>query len=98
MPSVAVVDVETTGLNPYRHDRIVELAALIVGSDGTALREFETLVNPERDIGPTHVHGLTSGDVLNAPPIWGDSRGVDRGSFGLRRHSRPKCEVRLFVS
>ena len=65
--TIAVIDVETTGLNPYRHDRIVELAALVMSPDGRVLREFVTLINPERDIGPTHIHGLTTQDVLAAP-------------------------------
>jgi DNA polymerase-3 subunit epsilon len=67
MTCIAIIDVETTGLNPYRHDRIVELAAVVVRPDGTVLRTFETLVNPERDMGPTHLHGLSTSDVLTAP-------------------------------
>lgn len=67
MAFLAVIDVETTGLNPYRHDRIVELAALLISSDGTILREFVSLVNPERDIGPTRIHGLTTKDIIFAP-------------------------------
>jgi DNA polymerase III epsilon subunit-like protein len=67
MPPIAVIDVETTGLNPYRCDRIVELAALLIRSDGTVLREFVSLINPERDIGPTRLHGLITRDVLGAP-------------------------------
>lgn len=67
MTCVAVIDVETTGLNPYRHDRIVELAALVISLDGSVRREFVTLVNPERDIGPSRVHGLSTRDILAAP-------------------------------
>jgi DNA polymerase-3 subunit epsilon len=67
MTCVAVIDVETTGLNPYRHDRIVELAAVVIRTDGTVLRDFATLVNPERDLGPTGVHGLSTRDILAAP-------------------------------
>lgn len=67
MACVVVVDVETTGLNAYRHDRIVELAALVIALDGTVLREFVTLVNPDRDIGPTRLHGLTTRDIMAAP-------------------------------
>lgn len=33
MAHIAVVDVETIGLNPYRHDRIVELVADARGRD-----------------------------------------------------------------
>lgn len=67
MTYLAVIDVETTGLNPYRHDRVIELAALVMELDGEIIREFATLVNPERDIGPTSVHGLTASDVTSAP-------------------------------
>jgi DNA polymerase III subunit epsilon len=67
MPYIAVIDVETTGFNPYLNDRIVELAAVVIDLNGTQHREFSTLLNPERDIGPTRVHGLSSGDVISAP-------------------------------
>ena len=64
---LAVIDVETTGLNPYRHDRVIELAALMMRLDGEIIREFVTLLNPERDIGPTSIHGLTASDIIAAP-------------------------------
>jgi DNA polymerase-3 subunit epsilon len=64
---IAVIDVETTGLFPFRHDRVVELAAVVIRSDGEIEREFTSLVNPERDIGPSKIHGLTSEDILCAP-------------------------------
>jgi len=67
MPCVAVIDVETTGFNPYLNDRIVELAVVVIDVNGTQLREFSTLLNPERDIGPTRVHGLSASDVVSAP-------------------------------
>jgi DNA polymerase-3 subunit epsilon len=35
--------------------------------DGESTREFATLLNPERDIGPTSIHGLTASDILSAP-------------------------------
>lgn len=66
-PSIAVVDVETTGLFPSRHDRIIEIGIVVIRPDGDVSVEFESLVNPKRDIGPTSVHGLTSGHVLRAP-------------------------------
>ncbi len=64
---IAVLDLETTGLNPRKHDRIVEIGIVVLGLDGTVHAEYETLVNPRRDIGPTSIHGIMSGDVLNAP-------------------------------
>ncbi len=64
---VAVIDVETTGLFPNRHDRVVEIAIVIIGANGQLQQEFVSLVNPARDIGPTSIHGLTSADILHAP-------------------------------
>jgi len=63
---IAVIDVETTGLYPGK-DRVVEIAVVVVTPDGKRLGEFSTLVNPERDVGPTSVHGLTAQDVYSAP-------------------------------
>jgi hypothetical protein len=65
--SIAVIDVETTGFSPRHGDRIVELAIVVIHAHGPVLREFVTLLNPERDIGPTHIHGLTASDVRHAP-------------------------------
>jgi DNA polymerase-3 subunit epsilon len=67
MTCLAVIDFETTGLNPFRHDRVIEIAAIVIGPDGTTLREFTSVVNPDRDIGPTSIHGLTATDVCSAP-------------------------------
>lgn len=64
----AVVDVETTGLFAGRwHNRIAEIGVVLVGRDGTIGGEWTTLVNPERDLGPQHVHGIQASDVLSAP-------------------------------
>lgn len=63
---LAVVDVETTGFG--RLDRVVELSIVVV--DSTTLEvveEFDTLVNPMRDIGATGVHGVTASMVEAAP-------------------------------
>lgn len=67
MKSFAVVDVETTGLNPYKYDRIVEIAIVLMLPKQGIVQEFTTIINPERDIGPTSIHGLTASDVVNAP-------------------------------
>ncbi len=66
-PLIGVIDVETTGLFPHRFDRIIEIAAVVVSTDGRIEREFVSMVNPERDVGPTSIHGLTATDVLHAP-------------------------------
>lgn len=62
-----VIDVETTGFSPRLGDRVVEVAAVRMLGDGTVLDQWSTLVNPERDIGATHIHGITAGEVLDAP-------------------------------
>lgn len=64
---IAVIDVETTGLFPYRHDRVIEIAVVVVNAGGFVEREFVSLINPNRDIGPTRIHGITSEDVQQAP-------------------------------
>jgi len=62
----AVVDVETTGLSP-RLDRIIEVAVVALTESGTVEWAWSTLVRPERDVGPTHIHGLRASDVAGAP-------------------------------
>ncbi|MFF5927055.1 DEDDh family exonuclease [Streptomyces hydrogenans] len=62
----ALVDVETSGLVP-RRDRILSVAVLTFGPDGTQTGEFSTLVNPGCDPGPVHVHGLTPERLAGAP-------------------------------
>ncbi len=62
-----VVDVETTGLFPGGHDRICEIAVVRVRADGSVIDEYSTLVNPERDLGPTHLHEIRAADVRDAP-------------------------------
>ena len=63
----AVVDVETTGLFPEKNDRIVEIAVIRVDADGRRLDEYCSLVNPNRDLGPTHIHGITATQAMAAP-------------------------------
>jgi DNA polymerase-3 subunit epsilon len=64
---IAVLDVETTGLSPWKHDRIVEIGIVVMDADGAIEAEYETLVNPTRDIGPSCIHQIRSADVLHAP-------------------------------
>jgi DNA polymerase III subunit epsilon len=64
--SVAVVDLETTGVLPST-DRVVEVGVVLLDDAGTVEQEFGTLVDPSRDIGPTSVHGIRASDVVGAP-------------------------------
>ena len=62
----SVLDVETTGLSPNR-DRIIEIAVVRCAPDGSFLDEWSTLVDPGRDPGPTHIHGIHAADLAGAP-------------------------------
>ncbi len=56
----AIVDCETTGLVAQR-DRIIEIAAVVMKSDGTITSEFVSLINPHTgDAGRTDIHGIKS--------------------------------------
>ena len=57
---IVALDLETTGTNP-KYDRVVQIGAVKVYPDGRE-KEWETFVNPERDIPPevTKVHGITN--------------------------------------
>jgi DNA polymerase-3 subunit epsilon len=64
MQRFAIVDTETTGFG--KSDRILEIAVVLM--DGTEIiNEWETLVNPERDISNSDIHGITSNQVSMAP-------------------------------
>jgi DNA polymerase-3 subunit epsilon len=65
----AVIDFETTGLSPAQHHRIIEVGVVHVAPDGTVEDSYETVVNPSRDLGPTHIHRLRGVDVRDAPPF-----------------------------
>lgn len=67
MAGYTCIDFETTGLFPTRHDRVVEVGVVFVDESGQVEGEWSTLVNPGRDVGPTHLHGITAREVLRAP-------------------------------
>ena len=72
-PKIVVLDVETTGT--FRTDRIVEISLITLDENSMPIDEYDTLVNPERDIGLSHldgtnvtsIHGITATMVANAP-------------------------------
>jgi DNA polymerase-3 subunit epsilon len=57
-------DVETTGFN--KNDRIVEIG-LVTFKNGQLLEEWSTLLNPQRDVGKSNIHGITASMVSTAP-------------------------------
>jgi DNA polymerase-3 subunit epsilon len=60
-----VVDVETTGL--ARDDRIVSAAVYRLDARGDVEDHWYSQVNPQRDPGPTWIHGLTAEVLADAP-------------------------------
>lgn len=60
-----VVDTETTGI--YTSDRIVEIALLTLSLDGELIDSFDTLIQPQRDVSASHIHGITASMVVSAP-------------------------------
>ncbi|MFC4015254.1 exonuclease domain-containing protein [Nonomuraea purpurea] len=63
----AVIDTETTGLRPTWHDRIIELGIVHLDASGEITREWGSLVNPGRDLGPQRIHRIIAADVRHAP-------------------------------
>lgn len=70
----SVLDTETTGLFPGGHDRIAEIAIVRMNRHGEVLDRWETLINPERDLGKQSLHGIQSRDLLSAPHLQGRGR------------------------
>ncbi|WP_150250606.1 3'-5' exonuclease [Nocardiopsis deserti] len=63
----AVLDMETTGLDPREGARIVEIAVVRVRGDGKLVEEFSTLVDPRAPVGGREFHGIGEGDTVGAP-------------------------------
>jgi DNA polymerase-3 subunit epsilon len=68
-----VIDTETTGLDPLRGDRVIELGCIEIVNRIPTGREFHCYINPERDIHPeaVAVHGLTP-EFLRGKPVFKD--------------------------
>jgi DNA polymerase-3 subunit epsilon len=65
----AVLDMETTGLEPREGARIVEIAVVRVRGDGKLVEEFSTLVDPRAPVGGREFHGIGEGDTVGAPTV-----------------------------
>lgn len=61
----AVVDFETTGLENTA--RIIEVGIVVVDARMRVREEYETLIDPQRDLGRTEIHGITPSMVSVAP-------------------------------
>ncbi len=63
---VAVIDFETTGLSPG-YDRVVEVSVVRIDPGQEPRIAFDTLVNPQRPMAATEIHGIRDEDVREAP-------------------------------
>lgn len=72
LPPITVFDLETTGLDPRKGHRIIEIAGVRM-ENGQIQREtgFAAMVNPERDIPweARQVNKISDEEVRNAPTI-----------------------------
>lgn len=68
MERFAVIDTETTGFG--KTDRLVEIAVVLVEGK-EIIQEWETLINPERDISNSNIHGITS-ELVSLAPIFAE--------------------------
>ncbi|MFI6225870.1 exonuclease domain-containing protein [Micromonospora echinospora] len=87
----AVIDIETTGLRTSWHDRIVEVAVVHVNETGQITDEWCSLVNPDRDLGPQLIHGISAAEARRAPrfeQLAGQLAGLLRGRV-LAAHNLP---------
>ena len=62
----AVLDVETSGLDP-RHHRVLQVAVTQLDASGSIERRWSTLVDPGVDPGPVDLHGITAERLAGAP-------------------------------
>ena len=70
--SFAVVDFETTGINPET-DRVIQVAAIVINGVGEIVESFDTVVRPESPAqythGAEHVHGISEEQVAQGMPL-----------------------------
>ncbi len=63
---IAVIDIETTGLHPGA-DRVVEVSVVRLEPAREPALVLDTLLNPQRPVAATEIHGITDRDVADAP-------------------------------
>lgn len=79
----AIIDIETTGGSP-RHERITEIAIYIFDGENI-IKEYSTLVNPERSIPYfiTNLTGITNEMVADAPRFYEIARDIVELTEGM---------------
>lgn len=64
-----ILDIETTGLDVNKGDRIIEFAAIEVIDRKLSGRQLHLYINPERDVSDESykIHGISNQDLINKP-------------------------------
>lgn len=62
----AAIDFETTGLDASAN-RAIEIGIVCFSSSGEILDTFESLINANRDVGRSDIHGIKASDLIAAP-------------------------------
>jgi DNA polymerase III subunit epsilon len=64
-----VLDTETTGLDPNKGDRLIEIGCIEIVNRLPTGREYHCFINPERDVPPEAqaVHGITTQFLADKP-------------------------------
>ena len=65
----AAIDFETTGLSPnspHSH-RVIEIGIVRFSLENGITAEYESVINPQRDIGPFEIHRISAGEASGAP-------------------------------
>lgn len=71
MQGYAVIDCETTGLNRMNNDKMIEIAVVHLDLDLNITGKYETLLNPNRDVGLVSLHGI-NGLMASRAPVFSD--------------------------
>lgn len=89
-PVFAVVDVETTGLNPSSAS-VVEVGVSLLDRYFIEIGRWETLINPGKAVRGTSVHGIKSAMVKEAPTfseIYTELSNVLEGKITIAHNAR----------
>ena len=78
---VAIIDFETTGLNAGV-DRVVEVSVVRIEPEQKPELVLDTLINPQRRMGATDIHGITEEDIADAPRFEEIAGNFVRGLYG----------------
>jgi len=69
MNDFVAIDFETTGLSPSSpfHHRVIEIGIVRFSLENGIQAEYESLINPVRDVGAFEIHRITAGMTSAAP-------------------------------